>query len=180
MPLANVVEVLSTENLGLAAERELHQWLAAAYAGNFSAEDWAHTRGGLHAVIRDGDGLVSHAAIVPRTIVCDDRPLRAGYVEAVATRSDQRRRGYAKLVLGKLGEIIARDYDIGVLSTGLQQVYSPLGWERWRGASYVQMARERARTPEDDDGLMVLRTSRTGLLDLSGDIVVDWRHGDIW
>jgi hypothetical protein len=42
------------------------------------------------------------------------------------------------------------------------------------------MARERARTPEDDDGLMVLRTSRTGLLDLSGDIVVDWRHGDIW
>jgi hypothetical protein len=81
-----------------------------------------------------------HAALVPRMMLIADRPLRAGYVEAVATRSDQRR----------------------------------------RGASYAQMAHERVRTPEDDNGLMVLRTSRTLLLDLSGDIVADWREGDVW
>jgi aminoglycoside 2'-N-acetyltransferase I len=165
---------------GAPGERELREWLTAAYADDFADEDWAHTLGGLRALVRDECGIVSHAAIVPRIIVCDGCSLRAGYVEAVATRSDQRRRGHAKMVLGKLGEIIARDYDIGVLSTGLPGVYFPLGWERWRGASYAQTLGGRIRTAEDDDGLMVLRTSRTPLVDFSGDIVADWRDGDIW
>jgi aminoglycoside 2'-N-acetyltransferase I len=178
--LINVVEILSTDSPGAPGEHELREWLAAAYAGDFAAEDWVHTLGGLRALIRDERGIVSHAALVPRIIVCDGRSLRAGYVEAVATRSDQRRRGHAQLVLGKLGEIIARDYDIGALSTGLHDVYSPLGWERWRGASYVQKRGERVRTAEDDDGLMILRTSRTPHVDLGGDIVADWRDGDIW
>jgi aminoglycoside 2'-N-acetyltransferase I len=176
----DLVEILSKESLGAAGEHELREWLTNAYAGDFSEEDWTHMFVGLHALIRDGRGLVSHAALVPRTIACDDRPLQAGYVEAVATRADQRRRGHASRVMGKIGEIIARDYDIGILSTGLPEVYSLLGWERWRGASYVQMLRERARTAEDDDGLMVLRTPRTRLLDLNGEIVADWRDGDIW
>jgi hypothetical protein len=48
-------------------------------------------------------------------------------------------------------------------------------------SSYAQMPREHVRTAPDDDGLMVLRTSRTGCrLDLSGAIVADWRDGDIW
>lgn len=100
--------------------------------------------------------------------------------EAVATQSDQRRRGHANLMLARLGEIFARNYDIGVLATGLHQVYSRLGWERWRGQSYVQTPCERVRTKEDDDSIMVLRTSRTPVLDLGGTIVADWRDGDIW
>jgi aminoglycoside 2'-N-acetyltransferase I len=161
-------------------ESELHEWLTAAYDGDFAAEDWLHTLGGLRALIRDERGIVSHGALVPRIIVCGGRPLRAGYVEAVATRSDRSGRGHAKLILEKLGELIARDHDIGVLSTGLHDVYSSLGWERWRGASYVQKLGERVRTAEDDACLMVLRTSRTRDVDLNGDIVADWRDGDIW
>jgi aminoglycoside 2'-N-acetyltransferase I len=172
--------MLSTEDLGVVGGRELREWLEVAYDGDFTDQDWAHTQGGLHALIRDGGGIICHAALVPRMIIVADRPLRAGYVEAVATRSDQRRRGHANHVLVALGEIIARDYDIGVLSTGLHSVYSPLGWERWRGASYVQMPHGRERTSGDDDSLMVLRTSRTGPLDLSGDIVADCREGDVW
>jgi aminoglycoside 2'-N-acetyltransferase I len=176
---ASKVEIVSTEGLSSASEHELREWLVVAYAGDFSEEDWVHTLGG-HALIRDGRGIVSHAAIGPRTIICDGRALRAAYVEAVATRPDLRRRGHARLVLAKLGEIIAHDYDIGVLSTGLHGVYSALGWERWRGASYVQMPGERVRTTADDGGLMVLRTARSRLVDLGADIVADWRDGDIW
>ncbi len=80
----------------------------------------------------------------------------------------------------KLGDIILQNYDIGVLSTGLHWNYSPLGWERWRGASYVQTTCDGVRKAEDDDGIMVLRTSRTPAFDLGGTIVADWRGGDIW
>jgi aminoglycoside 2'-N-acetyltransferase I len=174
------VEILPTDSLGAAGERELRELLDLAYAGDFAPEDWEHAVGGLHALIRDARGLVSHAAIVPRTIVCDERAMRAGYIEAVATRPDQRRRGYATRLLAKLGEIIARDYEIGVLSTGLPEVYGPLGWERWRGNSYVQTPNERVRSADDDVGIMVLRTSRTPVLDCGGTIVADWRSGDVW
>ncbi len=176
----NGVEIFPAESLGAADEHELREWLVAAYDGDFAEQDWAHTRGGVRSLIRDGLGIVCHAAIVPRNMVCNDRPLRAGYVEAVATRSDQRRRGHARRVLDALGAIIARDHDIGVLSTGLHQVYSSLGWERWRGESYVQLPHERIRTADDDGTIMVLRTSRTGVLDLGARIVADWRDGDIW
>jgi hypothetical protein len=44
----------------------------------------------------------------------------------------------------------------------------------------MQTPSERVRTAEDDDGIMVLRTSRTPVLDLGGTIVADWRSGDIW
>jgi aminoglycoside 2'-N-acetyltransferase I len=176
----SAVAIFSADSLGAAGERELHEWLNAAYGGDFSAQDWLHARGGQRMLVRDSLGIVSHAALVPRSMVLDGRALRAGYVEAVATRADQRRRGHVSRLLGKLGEIIARDYDIGVLSTGLPDVYAALGWERWCGASYVQTPGGRVRTAADDDGLMVLRTSRTRLLDVSGDIVADWREGDVW
>jgi len=175
-----VVELIFLGDPGAPDERELRDWLVAAYAGDFTAEDWAHMLDGQHALIRDERGIVSHAAIVPRIIVCDGRPLRAAYVEAVATRADQRRLGNANRVMRQLGEIIAADYDIGVLSTGVHPVYLRLGWERWRGASYVQRFGKRLRTAEEDEGLMVLRTSRTTHIDLSGDIVADWRAGDVW
>jgi aminoglycoside 2'-N-acetyltransferase I len=91
----NDVEIVTTESLSAAGALELREWLADAYAGDFTDEDWLHTTGGLHALLRDGRGIISHGAIVPRTISCDSRPLRAGYVEAIATRSNQRRRGHA-------------------------------------------------------------------------------------
>ncbi len=174
------IELLPTDSLGATRARDLRAWLISAFDGEFSDEDWAHTQGGIHALIQDGRGIVSHAAVVPRSIDCGGHVLRTGYVEAVATRSDQRRRGHARVVLGKLGEIIARDYDLGALSTALHAVYLPLGWECWRGPSYVQTSRARVRTADDDGGVMVLRTPRTPAMDFTGDITADWRNGDAW
>jgi aminoglycoside 2'-N-acetyltransferase I len=174
------IELLSTESLSAPRAQELRAWLIRAFDGDFSDEDWHHALGGVHALIEDGRGIVSHAAVVPRSISCDGRLLHAGYVEAVATRADRRMQGHASHVLEKLGEILARDYDIGVLSTALPEVYVALGWQCWRGPCFVQLPHARTRTPDDDGGIMVLRTPRTPPIDVAGDITADWRSGDVW
>jgi len=129
---ATGVEIIPRGDPGAPDERELRDWLVAAYAGDFTGEDWAHTLDAQRVLLRDERGIVGHAAVVPRIMVCDGHALRAAYVEAVATRADQRRRGNANRVMRILGEIIVADYDIGVLSTGVHPLYMRLGWERWR------------------------------------------------
>ena len=160
--------------------RALRAMLDAAYDGDFSDDDWAHALGGTHVWIEGADGIVSHGAVVPRTVVCGGQALRVGYVEAVATVAAQRRRGLGAEVMRHLGDLIRDRYELGVLSTGSHAFYAALGWERWRGHSFVDAPDGRTRTPEDDDGLMVLRTPRSPVLDLAGPIVADWRTGDVW
>ena len=64
--------------------------LEEAFAGHFSDEDWDNALGGWHAVVTEADGVVAHAAVVPRTLEVAGRPLRTGYVEAVATMAARR------------------------------------------------------------------------------------------
>jgi aminoglycoside 2'-N-acetyltransferase I len=174
------LHVLPTDALDPELRRALRAMLDAAYDGDFAAEDWEHALGGTHVWIDGPDGIVSHGAVVPRRLACDGHALRTGYVEAVATVAARRRRGHGTAVMRRLGEIIRAEFDLGVLSTGSHAFYAALGWERWRGESFVIAPEGRVRTPDDDDGLMVLRTPRSPALDLAGPIVADWRTGDVW
>ena len=70
--------------------------------------------------------------------------------------------------------------ELGALSTGTHAFYKRLGWEEWRGPTFVDGPRGRERTPDDDGGIMILRTSSSPHLDLDGEIVCDWRRGDVW
>ena len=69
---------------------------------------------------------------------------------------------------------------VGALSTGTHGFYASLGWERWRGPTFVDAPGGRTPTPDDDGDIMILRTSRSPRLDLDGAIVCDWRPGDVW
>lgn len=76
---------LSTAQLPPAVVSELRSLLWAAFSDGFSEEDLEHCLGGEHVMVRDSDVLVAHAAVIPRTLDVDTRPVRAGYVEGVAT-----------------------------------------------------------------------------------------------
>ena len=80
----------------------------------------------------------------------------------------------------RVGQLIHEGYALAVLSTGTHAFYEALGWERWRGPTYVDGPNGRERTPADDGDVMILRTPRTPRLDLDGDIVCAWRSGDVW
>ena len=79
-----------------------------------------------------------------------------------------------------IGDLIRERYALGGLSTGTPAFYAPLGWECWRGPTFVEGPRGCERTPDDDGDVMILRTSRSPHLDLDGEIVCDWRPGDVW
>jgi aminoglycoside 2'-N-acetyltransferase I len=172
--------VRRTDELSGEELRRLRAVLNDAFDGSFSEDDWEHTVGGLHVLVQEDDVVVAHAAVVPRTLVAGPRSLSTGYVEGVATRRDRRHHGYATRAMRTAGSIITRDYELGALSTGVPDLYTPLGWVSWHGPTYVNSPAGRFRTADEDDGVMVLRTARTQEIDLTADLTCDWRAGDVW
>jgi aminoglycoside 2'-N-acetyltransferase I len=146
----------------------------------FTDEDWEHGLGGRHVVLDDGGRIVAHAALVERQIRFDGRPLRAAYVEAVATAPDRQAMGLGSMVMTRVGELIRSDFEIGVLGTGRQSFYRRLGWRTWLGPSGVRGPEGFEPTPDDDGYLMVLETERTPALDPAAAIECDRRPGDSW
>ena len=161
----------------LAAIRRL---LDRAFGGDFSDDDWAHALGGTHVVVEDGGAVVGHAAVVPRTIEVAGRSLRTGYVEAVATEPARQREGLGRRVMAEVAEIVRDDFELGALSTGRHRFYEGLGWERWRGPTSVRHGPAAVRTPDEDDGVMVLRVGPSRDLDLRAPISCEARRGDDW
>jgi aminoglycoside 2'-N-acetyltransferase I len=159
---------------------EIRRLLAEAFEGDFSDEDWENTLGGWHVVVEDGDAVVSHAAVVPRVLEVAARPLRTGYVEGVATAAGRRREGLGTLAMADITELVRREFEMGALSTGEHRFYERLGWERWRGPTFVRRGSAMIRTEEDDDGLMVLRFGPSKDVELTDSLSCESRSGDDW
>jgi aminoglycoside 2'-N-acetyltransferase I len=161
----------------------LRRMMAAAWEGQdgaFSDSDWEHGTGGTHVLVEDAGEILSHASVVERTLEIDGVPVRTGYVEAVATWPRHQRRGYASLVMQEIDDIIRSQYPLGGLSTPVPGFYERLGWELWHGPTSVRTATGTERTPDDDGGIMILRTPTSPELDVSGTIMCEWRDGDVW
>ena len=175
------VDVRRTSDLSDRDRAALRALLDAAYAGGFSEDDWGHAIGGAHLVVEADDGVVAHASVVARVIDVGGRPLRTGYVEAVAVRPALQGTGLGTAVMQAAGELIARDFELGVLSSGEWHFYERLGWERWRGPTSVRRADgPPTRTPDDDDGIMFLRVPLSPPVDVTAPITCDDRPGDPW
>jgi aminoglycoside 2'-N-acetyltransferase I len=177
--MAEVV-VRRTEDLYAVELKDLRDLLDSAFRGNFDDHDWANALGGRHALVMEDGTMVAHAAVVPRTLIAGDRSLKSGYVEAVGTPRAHRHQGHATRAMQAINEIIAADYDLGALSTGVHSFYERLGWESWQGPTFVNGPDGRIRTPDEDAGIMVLRTDRTRDLDPTTALTCDPRTGDDW
>ena len=155
--------------------------LELAFDHDFSDDDWAHSLGGVHAIVNGAAGVVAHAAVVPRTLAVGPLRLDVGYVEAVAVRPDLQRTGLGTAIMQAVNGVIVGRYALGVLSTGEWGFYARTGWERWQGETWVAHPDgRRERTPDDDDSLMILRTPSTPPLDLAWPMTCAARIGDAW
>ena len=147
----------------------------------FTQDDWDHAVGGVHFVLEGWGEIVAHASVVERELHVGGRPVRTGYVEAVATAPVHQRNGYGSAVMRDVGEYIRERFELGALGTGSHAFYERLGWETWRGPTSVRTADgNRLRSASEDGGVMVLRTARTPQLSLDEPVAIDWRAEAPW
>jgi aminoglycoside 2'-N-acetyltransferase I len=175
-----VVRVAHTAELDAATLEAAHALLVEAFAGEFAAEDWDHSLGGMHALAWEGDELVGHASLVQRRLLHGGRALRAGYVEGVAVRADRRGRGIGGAVMEPLERLLRGAFELGGL--GATELGAPLyerhGWVPWRGPTFALTPAGIVRTADSDGAVYVLPLSAP--LDLDGELTCDWRDGDLW
>lgn len=150
--------------------------------GDFTEHDVEHALGGRHYLAEDGGRLIGHASVVPRLLDVGERTLHGGYLEAVATLPSHQHRGIATRLVRTASSHIAAEYEFGALATGRPGFYERLGWRRWRGETWViELDGGRARTPDEDDGIMWLPTATTPAGVHGGEaLACRWRPGDVW
>lgn len=172
--------VLTTAEMPTALLERVRHLMDEAFAGDFSDDDWDHLLGGWHAVVVEDGVPVSHAAVVPRTLRVGERPLRTGYVEGVGTAPGRMGGGLGSATMTALDAVIRQHFAFGALGTGRYGFYERLGWERWRGRTWVHDSDGPVRTPEDDNAIMVLRFGPSADIDLNADLSCEARAGDDW
>jgi aminoglycoside 2'-N-acetyltransferase I len=177
MPEVRTAHTADLDEATLAAARAL---LDEVFEGHLTDDDWEHALGGVHALVWEGASLVGHASVVQRRLLHGGRALRTGYVEGVGVRSDRRRRGHGGALMAAVARVVRGAYELGALGSTEEAMdfYAGLGWKRWRGQTSALTPAGISRTEEDDGSVYVL--PHTVPLDLEGDLVCDWRDGDVW
>jgi aminoglycoside 2'-N-acetyltransferase I len=159
-----------------AAVREL---MDAAF-GMVSEDTYQNVLGGVHALLLEDGELIGHASVVQRRMLHGGRALRTGYVEGVAVRADRRRRGHGATMMSELERIVRSGYQLGALgaSDDGARLYVSHGWQRWRGPIAALTPDGIRRTPDKDGAIYALPVSIP--VDVSGELVCDWRPGSVW
>ncbi|MFF3017850.1 GNAT family N-acetyltransferase [Streptomyces sp. NPDC057939] len=194
-----------TAGLGPGERREIRALLDAAFDGDFADEDFEHALGGMHVLLREGDpddphdthdpngpngpngpagsagALVAHGSVVQRRVLHGGRALRTGYVEAVAVRSDRRRRGLAGQVMAELERVIGGAYVLGALSASEAgaALYEGRGWRPYPGRIGVLGPTGPERLADEEGSTYVWTPAGAAPPDPTGRLDFDWRDGDV-
>lgn len=174
------LRVAHTSALSAAELGALRGLLEEVFPDDLTDHDVEHALGGMHALVTEGPALIAHGSVVMRRLLHGGRSLRTGYVEAVAVRPDRRRRGHGAAVMRALEQVVHGGYELGALASTDEAFpfYAGRGWQPWTGTASVLAPGGSARTPGEEDGLLVLPVSVE--LDPAGDLACDWREGDVW
>ena len=175
------LRVAHTADLSDADLRAVRRLLEDAFAdAPVTEDDLEHALGGVHALVEDAGVLVAHGAVVQRRLLHGGRALRSGYLEAVAVRSDRRRRGHGSAVMAALERVVRRAYDLGALGSTDEgaPLYAGRGWQPWRGPLSALTPGGLRPTPDERGSIYVLPGAAR--LDLDGELTCDWRDGDVW
>jgi aminoglycoside 2'-N-acetyltransferase I len=184
-PMGHPVRVarLAKDSLTPAATSAVRALLWAAFGEGDDAmteDDWQHALGGVHFVAEADGEIVAYASVAERELEVDGRPLRTGYVEAVATAVGRQGQGIGSQLMGEVNAYICARFELGALGTGRHGFYERLGWLTWKGQTWVRTADGPRRTPDEDGYILVLPTPTSPQLDLAAPISCDWRRGDAW
>jgi aminoglycoside 2'-N-acetyltransferase I len=176
----HTARLVHTADLETEARQRAYDMVTDAFAGEFTAADWDHALGGMHALIWHHGAIIAHGAVVQRRLLYCGAALRCGYVEAVAVREDWRGHGLAIAILNACEQVIRGGYQLGALSSSDRgrRLYTSRGWLPWCGPTSVLAPTGTIRTPDNDGSVFVLPVGVS--LDTSAALACDWREGDVW
>jgi aminoglycoside 2'-N-acetyltransferase I len=168
-----------TAELGADTRSAIRALMDEAF-GSVSDDTFENVLGGIHALVIEDGELVGHASVVQRRMLHNGQALRTGYIEGVAVREDRRRRGHGAAMMSVLERIVRSGYQLGALgaSDDGARLYVSRGWELWRGPSSALTPDGIRRTADGDGYIYVLQVSVP--VDLSGELICDWRPGSVW
>jgi aminoglycoside 2'-N-acetyltransferase I len=146
----------------------------------FTEDDWDHAVGGVHFVLTHEGQVIAHASVVLRELHVGGRPLRTGYVEAVAVVPQHQGVGFGSALMAEVTSHVRDAFQLGALGTGRLRFYERLGWQVWAGPTFVRTIDGLRRTPDEDGFILVLRTAASPPFDLSEPLSCDFRPGDVW
>jgi aminoglycoside 2'-N-acetyltransferase I len=100
--------------------------------------------------------------------------------QGVAVRQDRRRRGHGGAMMSVLERVVRSAYQLGALGASVDggRLYASRGWQLWRGPSSALTPEGMRRTADEDGWIYVLPVSVP--VDVSGELVCDWRPGSAW
>jgi aminoglycoside 2'-N-acetyltransferase I len=173
------LRIVHTAGLEPALRTAVRALLYATF-DRFTEDALDNALGGLHALVLDGGDLVGHASVVQRRLLHGGRALRTGYIEAVAVRADQRRRGHGAAMMAELERVVRSAYQLGALGASPvgARLYAARGWQPWRGPLSALTPDGIRHTADKDGAIWVLPVSAP--VDLTGELTADWRHGSVW
>lgn len=174
------IKAVHTAELTAGDHDQVRDLLDVVFGDDFDEHDWEHILGGMHVLCRVDGNLIGHGAVIQRQLIYDGRAMRVGYIEGLAVHAAYRRHGHASTIMGYLEEIISNAYQFGALSGTESSIplYAGRGWQPWKGPTSVLTPSGLDRTPEDDEGVMVLPGA--AVLDTTLSLACDWRAGDVW
>jgi aminoglycoside 2'-N-acetyltransferase I len=174
------LQLSHTADLDAATLRAARTLLDDVFEGDLDDDDWEHALGGMHALAWDGGELIGHASVVQRRLLHGGRALRADYVEGVGVRGDRQRTGVGAALMAPLERVIRGAYDLGGLGATDEAIpfYEARGWRRWEGRARALTPDGLVPTPDEEGWIYVLEAAVP--LDLGGELVADWRDGDVW
>ncbi|MEU0394387.1 GNAT family N-acetyltransferase [Streptomyces sp. NPDC006208] len=180
--MSDTLRTAHTYQLSDGALAEIRSLLDTAFHGDFGDEDWTHGLGGIHACVRDRDGLAAHGSVIMRRLLHAGRSYRVGYVEAVGVRADRRRQGLGGRVMAALESVIDGAYDLGALSASDDgaALYRARGWHLWGGRIEALSPDGVVHLPDEETSTYLRPAADRPLLDPArGALLFDWRDGDV-
>jgi aminoglycoside 2'-N-acetyltransferase I len=178
---ADVIELrtVHTADLDTAARSAIRVLMDDAFGG-VSDDTFENVLGGVHALLGEDGELIGHASVVQRRLLHGGRALRTGYIEGVAVRQDRRRRGHGAAMMSVLERVVRSAYQLGALGASVDggRLYASRGWQLWQGPSSALTPQGLRRTADKDGWIYVLPVSVP--VDVSGELVCDWRPGSVW
>lgn len=175
---------VSIAESGGLSERQLdaaQDLVRSSFGTSFRKHDWAHAVAGVHVMVWEGEFLVAHASVVPRTLWHDDEVFDTGYVEAVAVHCEARGSGLGAAVMNGAESIIRTRHELGALNAvqSAAAFYAARGWEPWAGPTQALTPDGLTDTYDVDDRIFVLSVGDRKP-DAGGVLTCDWRIGDLW